>query len=689
MRLPHLRLCDSLRRRVHLTTVVLFAVSFSFTQCRSTHEKTSGFPRTETFYMGGPQWGEPSSFNPLASNPDWPVKTPCNLLYESLLLYNASTGEMQPSLAKSFRQTPEGIEITMDERARWSDGKPLTADDVVYTFNLGKVHKSIPVASTWAYLSAVDKGPLEKVLARVEQDTGSAKEAEAGDAKTTNVQQDALAAPASAPAARSAALADDYSIHHKVRTGRTSAGVLAARAAASDELAAQDRPATENRVSFVFAKTARNPLFILDALQETRIIPKHVIEPLFQKLNDDQNEFLKLKFDERPVVSGPYNLHSYNSEKIALERRDDYWGNQALHGGKKPTPKYIVHPVYKSNDHYSVALQQGRLDFSSNFVPRIWLKKRKGVRAWFDDVPYFIGNSMPMMLINVSRGPLGDPAYRRAMALSVNYKDIRELAVSGYSAPIRPGMIIPDGPEAEYFFSEDAQTFGATRYAPDRARQELKNAGYTSVFDEDGKLVETRKNGQKVPTVYIKSPTGWTDWELIVRIAVKGMRAAGIDARERFIDGSVFWQATATGDFDLIMNTPKPAPLPSQPWSRFDAALTTKDWKPVGEKMYKNQGRFNDPSKPGYIPRFDELLALIPTLDDEAKLIGAYRELNVLFMKHQPTLPMVYRPSAFYQVSQKVWTGFPFADNPYLPPELPGERLGTSILWHIRNAKAN
>ncbi len=607
-------------------------ILLSTTQCRTkASEASGGFPRSQTLYMGGPQWGEPSSFNPLASNPDWPVKTPCNLVYESLLLYDATNGEMRPSLAQSFRQTHAGIELTIDPRARWSDGREVGPEDVVYTYRLGQQHKSIPVASVWAYLSSVEIGPLEEVTART-----------LGTGEASPAQQ--------------------------------------------DDTQANTSPA-ERRVSFVYNPKEKNPLFVLDALQETRIIPKHVVEPVFEQVGHDLAEFLKLKFDDDPVASGPYRLHSYSSEKIALQRRDDYWGNTALHNGETPAPKYIVHPIYKSNDHYSVALQQGRMDFSANFVPRIWLKHRKGVRAWFDEPPYFVANSMPMMLMNVNRAPLGDRAYRRAMAMSVNYKDIRELAVSGYSEPLQPGLILPFGPEAAYYSAADAERFGATRYDPVGARKLLYEAGYESIFDEDGKLVETRKDGKRVPTMFIKSPTGWTDWESIVRIAVKGMRAAGIDARERFIDGSVFWQATATGDFDLIMNTPKPAPLPSQPWSRFDSLLTTKDWKPEGEKMYKNQGRFNDPTKPAYEPRFDELLTLIPTLTNATERIAAYRELNRLFMDHQPSLPMVYRPAVFYQFSTKTWAGFPTAKNPYLPPELPGERLGTSILWHLHRAQ--
>jgi len=113
-----------------------------------------------------------------------------------------------------------------------------------------------------------------------------------------------------------------------------------------------------------------------------------VFEPLFAQLGGNLDEFNKLKFDRDGVVSsGPYRLLNYSSEKIALVRDDKYWGNGALHGGKLSAVKYVVHPIYKSNDHFSVALQQGRLDGSSSFVPRIWLKQKKGVRSWLDQEP--------------------------------------------------------------------------------------------------------------------------------------------------------------------------------------------------------------------------------------------------------------------------------------------------------------
>jgi peptide/nickel transport system substrate-binding protein len=574
--------------------------------CRREQQQSDGsLPRSETLYVGGRQWGEPSSFNPLLGWMDWPAMPGVNLLYESLFFYDMLSGKLEPLLAKSYTQTDEAITVELHEGTHWNDGKPLTAEDVKYTFDLGKRFKSVPVAPIWSYL----------------------EEVKAEDAR---------------------------------------------------------------RVTFVIDKTQKNPLVILDALQDIRIVPKHIVEPELVRLKGSIDEFNKLKFDKNPVGSGPYRLHSFSSEKVVTERDDAYWGIKSLYEGKAPAPKYIVHPIYKSNDHFSVALQQGRLDASSTFVPRIWLKQKKGVQSWYPKEPFFIPSAVPMLYINAQKKPLDDAHLRRAMAFAINYRDIRELAVSGYSEPLKPGLILPFGLEAKYYNEEDVQKYGATVYDPARAKAELAAGGYKPIWDAEGKLLETRDaSGRRMPTVTIKSPTGWSDWESIVRIAVKSMREVGIDARERFIDASVYWGAQSTGDFDLVMITPASAPTPSKPWSRFDAVVSTKDFLPMGEKMYKNMGRFNDPKGAAYEKRFDELLNLIPKLKNEQELVAAYRELNVLYMQHQPTLPLVYRPDAFYEFNGKHWQNFPTSDKPSLPPQVPGDRMGTRILWQLRPAQGS
>ena len=123
-----------------------------------------------------------------------------------------------------------------------------------------------------------------------------------------------------------------------------------------------------------------------------------------------------------------------------------------------------------------MALQQGRLDASICFVPRIWLKKDKGVRSWYDKEPFFVSSSILMLVPNVTHRPLNDAVVRRAMAFAINYRDVRELAVSGYSEPLRPGLILPFGLEGKYYSEDDAKKYG-TYYDPAKAREILKAGG--------------------------------------------------------------------------------------------------------------------------------------------------------------------------------------------------------------------
>ena len=60
-----------------------------------------------------------------------------DLMYETLLGVDAETHEFRPGLARRWAVSDDGREFTfvLDERARWSDGLPVTADDVKWTFD--------------------------------------------------------------------------------------------------------------------------------------------------------------------------------------------------------------------------------------------------------------------------------------------------------------------------------------------------------------------------------------------------------------------------------------------------------------------------------------------------------------------------------------------------------------------------
>ncbi len=59
-----------------------------------------------------------------------------NLIYEKLLGVNGVTLEFEPNLAGSWSVSPDRrtFEFRLDERARWSDGVPVSAHDVAWTY---------------------------------------------------------------------------------------------------------------------------------------------------------------------------------------------------------------------------------------------------------------------------------------------------------------------------------------------------------------------------------------------------------------------------------------------------------------------------------------------------------------------------------------------------------------------------
>ena len=448
------------------------------------------------------------------------------------------------------------------------------------------------------------------------------------------------------------------------------------------------------RIAFLVNKKQRNnPLSVLDLMQAIRIVPAHVFEPLIEKLGS-KDEVKKLPMDQNPVVSGPYALRSADPNKIILERRDDYWGNAALHNGQLPAPKYIVHPIYKNNEHNTIAMRSGNLDASQSYIPRINRKAGAGVHTWLNEPPYFLPGAMPMLIINTMKEPLNDKRFRRALATAIDYMALRKFAVSDYTDQIKPGLIMPTNLEGKYISDEDLAKYGVKLTITDEkervetVKQMLSEAGYKSVWNDDGTLdhMENAK-GEKIPTMYITSPNGWTDWEAMVTIAVEGMRKAGIDIREGFVDGGSYWPAMGLGNFDLIMHKPVADVTPSLPWSRFNEIMASRDWQPLGAWAGTNIGRYNQPGTEGFRPEVDKLLNAIPLMKNADSIATAYRELNKIFMEDQPSIPLVYLPEQFYEFSDRVWTNWPTAENPYAPAQLPWVASGTKTLWNLKLAK--
>jgi peptide/nickel transport system substrate-binding protein len=87
------------------------------------------------FILG--QTSNPRTFNAMTAN-EASSNDINNLTYSSLVGYDNETQEVEPALAKSWEVAPDGLTWTFHLRkgARFSDGHPMTAQDVLFSFQV-------------------------------------------------------------------------------------------------------------------------------------------------------------------------------------------------------------------------------------------------------------------------------------------------------------------------------------------------------------------------------------------------------------------------------------------------------------------------------------------------------------------------------------------------------------------------
>lgn len=86
---------------------------------------------------------DPKTFNPALSQESPNI---FSLTFDGLISENPLNGELEPALAESWEISNDKLKIVFTLRSglKWSDGKPLTVDDVVFTYNSIYLNEAIP-----------------------------------------------------------------------------------------------------------------------------------------------------------------------------------------------------------------------------------------------------------------------------------------------------------------------------------------------------------------------------------------------------------------------------------------------------------------------------------------------------------------------------------------------------------------
>jgi peptide/nickel transport system substrate-binding protein len=125
--------------RKWLALILAFVSAIALSGCNLAEFKSTAALVPQLVYAIA---ADPKTFNVVLSNESPNVFSP---IYEGLIAEN-EVGEIEPGLAQSWIDQGQRIVFTLREDLKWSDGKPLTVDDVLFTFNQLYYNKGIPTS---------------------------------------------------------------------------------------------------------------------------------------------------------------------------------------------------------------------------------------------------------------------------------------------------------------------------------------------------------------------------------------------------------------------------------------------------------------------------------------------------------------------------------------------------------------
>ena len=119
---------------------------------------------------------DPRTFNPIVAQETSSTGV-TGAIFEGLVEQNYLTGEIEPGLAESWTTSPDGRTwtFTLRQGVRWTDGTPLTMDDVLFSLEVvisaGHVYVHLPL-STFRELTGAEAASFPDMARLFDPKTG-------------------------------------------------------------------------------------------------------------------------------------------------------------------------------------------------------------------------------------------------------------------------------------------------------------------------------------------------------------------------------------------------------------------------------------------------------------------------------------------------------------------------------------
>lgn len=305
------------------------------------------------------------------------------------------------------------------------------------------------------------------------------------------------------------------------------------------------------------------------------IVPEHVWKDV-----KDPTTFT----NENPVGSGPFTeIDTFTPQLYVQCRNPNYWDNDNLEVDCLRVPQIA------NNDQFLGKVVNSEMDWTSSFIPdidRTYAAASPNHQYWYPPA------GTQAFLVNfkhqdtAKKEALTNVDFRRAFSMALDRQTIIDIAFYG------GGTVNDFASGLGYAFStwSDEKTHnkfkGYNSYDVEGAKALLNKAGFKDV-NGDG-FVDTPSG--KSFELLIQSPNGWTDFNNTVQLAVEQLAEAGIKAKARTPDFSVYNQAMLEGNYDVAYTNYFHGADPYTYWnSGYNSALQSGEGMPrFAMHFYKN-----------------------------------------------------------------------------------------------------
>jgi len=489
------------------------------------------------------------------------------VVFDGLVRYSPGGDKVVPQIVKSWEASDDFTTWTLYLRkgARWSDGAPFTADDIMFWYNDVFLNKDLtPVPHPWM---VNEDGTIAKV-----------------------------------------AKVDDYTVRYTFKQPNTAFLLELANKDGGDRLLAAFQPAH-------YLKQFHPNYVAEDELQ--KLVKEAGFGNWAELFN---NKALPPDNAERPTMAAwvPYN--STVADQVFVLRRNPYYIGVDTAGNQLPYIDEIRFTFFAEKQALNMAAVAGELDFQARHIdmtnyPVFIENQEKGgyrVITW----PTFGGSDA---CVTFNQTYENDPAigellrtkdFRIALSYAINRDEIKESAFLGLGEARQP---VPA--PWHVYYPGDEWAYEYTEYDKDKANELLDGIGLDTK-DADG--YRLLPDGSQV-AIEISVVPAFGPWPDVAQLVAQDWEAVGIKTIVQVRERSLHFQMRETNDLmtEIWNNDTTGFPFSGEP-QMDPRSLTATTFCPLHRKWYETGG------SEGLEPP-DEIKKLVEIID-EAKTVGPEKQ---------------------------------------------------------------